>query len=171
MIYHGSCISGLRTIKANSKSHSYGKMVAYFSEDRCYALVCCRSRDENYVTMGVAADGRQHYIEYFPNQLDTLYKGRQGYIYILDSTDGMTRGKGHSWESECDVPVSQCESVADVYGEILREEALGNIVIHRYSEVDPAEQKSYANYIRDHLADEGEKMEKFYAIHFSSLWD
>ena len=46
MIYHGSCISGLHTIKANSKSHSTGNFVAYFSEDRCYALVCCRSRDE-----------------------------------------------------------------------------------------------------------------------------
>lgn len=171
MIYHGSCISGLHTIKANSKSHSTGKMVAYFSEDRCYALVCCRSRAENYVTMGVGADGRKHYIEYFPNQLETLYKGRPGYIYVLDSTDGMTRGKGHSWESEYDVPVSQCESIADVYSEILREESLGNLVIHRYSEVDPAKQKNYANYIRDHLTDEGEEMAKFYSLHFSPLWD
>ena len=39
MIYHGSCISGLHTIKANSKSHSTDNFVAYFSEDRCYALV------------------------------------------------------------------------------------------------------------------------------------
>lgn len=171
MIYHGSCIPGLHAIKANSKSHSTGKLVAYFSEDRCYALVCCRSRAENYVTMGVAGDGRQHYIEYFPNQLETLYKGRQGYVYMLDSTDGMTRGKGHSWESACDVPVSQCERIDDVYSEILREEALGTLVIHRYSELDPAKQKSYANYIRDHLTDEGEDMAKFYRLHFSSLWD
>ena len=122
MIYHGSCIPGLHTIKANSKSHSTGKLVAYFSEDRCYALVCCRSMSENYVTMGVGADGRQHYLERFPNQLETLYQGRQGYIYSLDAADGMTRGKGHSWESDRDVPVSQCESIADVYREILREE-------------------------------------------------
>lgn len=171
MIYHGSCIPGLHSIKANSKSHSTGKLVAYFSEDRCYALVCCRSRTENYVMMGVAGDGKQHYIERFPNQLETLYKGRTGYIYFLDSTDGMTRGKGHSWESACDVPVSQCERIDDVYSEILREEALGNLVIHRYSELDPAKQKSYANYIRDHLTDEGEDMAKFYRLHFSSLWD
>ena len=117
MIYHGSCISGLHTIKANSKSHSTGNFVAYFSEDRCYALVCCRSRDENFVTMGVGADGKQHYIERFPNQLEALYKGRQGYIYLLDSTDGLTHGKGHSWESKHDVPISQCESIADVYRE------------------------------------------------------
>lgn len=83
----------------------------------------------------------------------------------------MTRGKGHSWESEYDVPVSQCESIADVYSEILREESLGNLVIHRYSEVDPAKQKNYANYIRDHLTDEGEEMAKFYSLHFSPLWD
>lgn len=171
MLYHGSCIPGLRVIKANSKSHSTGKLVAYFSEDRCYALVCCRSMTENYVTMGVAADDKQHYIEYFPNQLETLYKGRQGYIYSLAFTDGMTRGKRHAWECEHDVPVSQCECIADVYSEILREEALGHVVIHRYSEVAPAKQKDYANYIRDHLADEGADMENFYRLHFSSLWD
>ena len=55
MIYHGSCISGLHTIKANSKSHSTGRLVAYFSEDRCYALVCCRIKAENFVTMGVGS--------------------------------------------------------------------------------------------------------------------
>lgn len=171
MIYHGSCIPGLRTIRANSKSHSTGKNVAYFSEDRCYALVCCRSKAENYVTMGVGADGRQHYYERFPDQLETLYKGRQGYIYSLASADGLTRGKGHSWESEQDVPVSQCERIADIYSEILKEEALGNIIIHRYAEIDPAEQKKHANYFRDHLADEGDEMAKFYCTHFSSLWD
>ena len=142
MIYHGSCISGLHTIKANSKSHSTGRLVAYFSEDRCYALVCCRIKAENFVTMGVGADGRQHYFERFPNQLESLHKGRQGYIYLLDSTDGLTHGKGHSWESEHDVPVSQCESIAE-----------------------------HANYIRDHITDEGDEMAKFYRTHFSALWD
>ena len=83
----------------------------------------------------------------------------------------MTRGKSHAWACEHDVPVSQCECIADVYSEILREEALGNVVIHRYSEVDPEKQQRYANYIRDHLADEGADMEKFYRLHFSSLWD
>lgn len=171
MLYHGSCIPGLRMIRANSKSHSTGKPVAYFSEDRCYALVCCRTRGENFVTMGVGADGRQHYLERFPDQLETLYKGRQGYSYVLDSADGMTRGKGHSWESERDVPISQCEHIADVYSEILREEVQGNLVIHRYAELDPAKQKETANYIRDHLTDEGEEMAEFYRLHFSSLWD
>ena len=49
MFYHGTAIPGLDTIKANAKSHATGMPVAYFTEDRCYALVCCRSRNENFV--------------------------------------------------------------------------------------------------------------------------
>lgn len=141
MLYHGTIISGQNTIKAISKSHSTGKSVAYFTEDRCCALICCRSKTENFVTMGVRADGKQHYFERFPNQLEILYKEKQGYVYLLESSDGVTHMKGHTRESEYDVPVVQCEVVMDIYDEILREESQGNIVIHRYSEIDQSEQK------------------------------
>lgn len=171
MLYHGTHIPGLNTIKANSESHSTGKPVAYFSEDRCYALVCCRRKTENFVTIGVRADGKQHYYERFPHQLETLYKGKRGYLYYLTSTDGLTPTKRHTWESENDVPVAHCEVVTDVYSEILGEEAKGNLVIHRYSEIDPSEQKMHANYIRDHILDEGDEMAQFYNCHFAPLWD
>ena len=91
--------------------------------------------------MGVGADGKQHYFERFPNQLEILYKGKQGYIYYLESRDGLTHTKGHTWESESDVPVAQCEVVMDLYDEILQEETKGNIMIHRYSEIDPSSRK------------------------------
>lgn len=80
MIYHGSCISGLHTIKANSKSHSTGRLVAYFSEDRCYALVCCRIKAENFVTMGVGADGRRTILSVFQTAGIPL-QGPAGFIY------------------------------------------------------------------------------------------
>ncbi|MBR3299728.1 MAG: hypothetical protein IKI64_11115 [Clostridia bacterium] len=64
-LYHGSILGGLDTILANAKSHSGGGRVAYFTTDRVYALVCCRGRDENFVTMG-PRDGIQHYFERFP---------------------------------------------------------------------------------------------------------
>ena len=171
MLYHGTIISGQNTIKAISKSHSTGKSVAYFTEDRCYALIYCRSKTENFVAMGVRADGKQHYFERFPNQSEILYKEKQGYVYLLESSDGVTHTQGHTWESEYDVPVVQCEVVMDIYDEILREESQGNIVIHRYSEIEPSEQKMYANYIKDHILDEGKEMAQFYYSHFSSLWD
>ena len=171
MLYHGTIIGGLKVIKANSKSHTSGKLVAYFTEDKCYALVCCRSRSENFVTMSLNKDGKQHYYERFPNQLETLYSGKQGYLYLPDNLDGLKNTQAHTWESEKDVPVSRCEGIPDVYTEILKEERNGDIVIHRYSEIDPAEQKMHANYIKAHIDDEGKEMEQFYLSHFSSLWD
>ncbi|MBD5534750.1 MAG: hypothetical protein HDQ99_03615 [Lachnospiraceae bacterium] len=171
MLYHGTTIGGLNIIKANAKSHTSEKAVAYFTEDRCYALVCCRTRDENFVTMGLRSDGKQHYFERFPDQLKILYGGKRGYIYTIAEADGLINAKGHTWESETDVPVHRCEIVDDVYAEILKEEQAGNIVIHRYLEIDPIEQQQHANYIKEHINNQGGEMREFYLTHFSSLWD
>lgn len=170
MLYHGTIIGGLDHIKANSKSHTTGKPAACFTEDRCYALVCCRSREENFVTMGLREDGKQHYYERFPDQLKVLYKGRRGYLYLAGPSAVLANTRGHTWESAADVPVSGCEVIEDVYAEILNEEARGNLVIHRYGDIDPAEQQMHADYIKAHLGDEGEAMGRFYQKHFSSLW-
>ena len=171
MLYHGTIIGGLDVIKANSKSHTTGKPVAYFTQDRGYALVCCRSQNENFVTMGIREDGRQHYFERFPDQLRTLYKGRCGYIYTPKGSGTLRHTTGHTWESETDVPVGREEKIPDVYEEILAEEQAGRIVIHRYDQIDPAEQKMHVDYIKAHLKDESPEMQKFFTKHFAALWD
>ena len=173
MLYHGSVIPELEYIKANAASHSRDKKVAYFTEDKVYALVCCRKREENFVTMGLREDGKQHYFERFPNQLEVMYKHKTGYLYVLTENHNLVHTKGNTWESDNDVRVEYCEVVPDVYEAILEEERLGNIVIHRYAEIDPAEQKLHANYIRDHLDDgtNAKEQKEFLIRHFSSLWD
>ena len=171
MLYHGSIEGNIREVWARSKSHSSGKMVAYFTSDRVYALVCCRKRTENFVTMGLR-NGRQHYFERFPRQLQTLYAGREGYLYTPLSEKGLSCTKGHTWESAVDVPVRLHEHVLDLYSEIIKEEKAGNVVIHRYEETDPEELKENANYIRDHLNDPiYAEYRDFLYEHFSLLWD
>lgn len=114
----------------------------------------------------------QHYFERFPNQLKTLYQGREGFLYQPLSAEGLKNTKGHTWESAVDVPVVQRERIQDVYAEILREEELGRVIIHRYDEIDPQEQKLHANYIRDHLSDEVYSMcRDFLCRNFSPLWN
>ena len=44
------------------------------------------------------------------------------------------------------------------------------MIFHRYSEIDPAEQKMHADYIREHADADGEEMRRFYIAHFSSMW-
>ena len=71
-----------------------------------------------------------------------------------------------------DVPVVLLEHVPNVYAEILAEEATGHVIVHRYAEIDPAEQKMHANYIRDHLDDPFcAAYREFLYQHFSPLWD
>ena len=62
MLYHGSTIKDLKVIKANAYSHTLNKNVAYFTDDRVYALICCRKPEENFVTMGLR-EGKQHFSE------------------------------------------------------------------------------------------------------------
>lgn len=171
MLYHGTILKDLKEIKANAHSHTSNKNVAYFTEDRAYALICCRKRDENFVTMGLR-EGKQHYFERFPNQLEVLYKGKTGFLYKLNNNKNLLHTTMHTWESEADVEVNQCEVIEDLYQEILKEEAQGNVIIHRYAEIDPVEQKMHANYIRDHINDENNtKYREFLIKHFSMLWD
>lgn len=170
-LYHGSVIKELDIILANAKSHADGSKVAYFTSDRVYALVCCRGREENFVTMGFK-DGVQHYYERFPDQLKIMYEGREGFLYRPVSNAGLTNISGHTWESHADVPVSMHEHIPDIYAEILREEAEGNVIVHRYGEIDPDEQKLHANYVRDHIDDPMfAEYRNFLFCHFSSLWD
>ena len=171
MLYHGSVIKDLKVIKANAHSHSLHKNAAYFTEDRVYALVCCRSREENFVTMGLR-EGKQHYFERFPNQLAIIYKNKKGYIYKLHTNKGLINTNGHTWESNEDIEFDSVEIIEDVYEEILKEEALGNVVIHRYDEIDINEQKMHANYCKEHLDDDAFKEYRSFLIqHFSKLWD
>lgn len=172
VFYHGSVIGELDVILANAKSHTDGNMVAYFTTDRVYALVCCRSRQENFVTMGPDQNGIQHYLELFPDQLKTMYEGKEGFLYRPVSTAALKKTKGHTWESPVNVPVMLAEHIPNVYAEILREEAAGSVIIHRYAEIDPAKRKMHANYIRDHLDDPlYVEYRKFLVQHFSLLWD
>ncbi|MBR3841537.1 MAG: hypothetical protein IKM20_10405 [Erysipelotrichales bacterium] len=171
MLYHGSIMKDLKVIQANANSHTFKKKVAYFTEDRVYALVCCRSREENFVTMGLR-NGKQHYFERFPNQLEVLYKNKKGYLYILNDCRNLVNSTSHTWESDSDVVPDICEEIDDVYEEILKEEKLGNVVIHRYDEIDMEEQQMHANYCKEHINDEIYKEYRDFLIkHFSPLWD
>ena len=172
MLYHGSCLGGLSVIAANAKSHSTGKNVAYFTELRAYALICCRLPSENFVTAGTNGAGIVHYFERFPDQLRVMYGGRTGYIYSVAPTDGLSPSKPFAYESERDLPVASCEAIPDVLSALRSEEAVGTLVVHRYDEIDPLEQREQANYLRDHLHESlYDGYRDFLIRHFSPLWD
>lgn len=169
-LYHGTTIPNLKYIKANSRSHTQNIPVAYFSSDRVYALICCRTPEENFVTAGIREDGKLHYFERFPDQLRKMYGNKSGYLYSINASDSLLNTNAHTYESKQDVAVDGVEDIPDVYAQIIDEENAGNLVVHRYNEIDPAEQKAMANHIRDSMEDKP-IMEPFYRKYFGLLWD
>ena len=94
------------------------------------------------------------------------------FLYRPISVEDLRNTRGHTWESHVDVPVLLYEHIQNVYHEICKEEAEGNIIIHRYSEIDPSEQKLHANYVRDHIDDPAfVEYREFLIRYFSMLWD
>ena len=117
-------------------------------------------------------DGVQHYFERFPDQLRVIYGGKEGFIYRPVSAGTLEHTRDHTWESHEDVPVVLHEHVPDVYTAILEEEKAGNVVIHRYDEIDPAEQKDHANHLRDYALNNPQLTYRDFLIeHFSKLWE
>ncbi|MBQ2202733.1 MAG: hypothetical protein II412_09165 [Clostridia bacterium] len=174
LLYHGSYLGGLSVIAANSRSHTTGKPVAYFTESRAYALVCCRPPEENFVTAGIRQDGKLHYFERFPNQLKVMYDGKVGYLYTVRLTNGMTpASKPQAYESSTDVPVLSCERIENVYEALLEEMRCGTMILHRYEDIDPAEQKEMAVYIRESFLNDpmSEPYRAFWIEHFRDWWD
>ena len=174
MLYHGSYLGGLNVIAANSRSHTTGRPVAYFTESRAYALVCCRPPEENFVTAGIGKDGRLHYFERFPDQLNVMYAGKTGYLYTVERGGSMApASKPQAYESETDVPVLSCERVENVYAALLEELQKGTMILHRYEDIDPEEQKQNAIDIRDSLLIDpiSKRYRAFLIEHFQDLWE
>lgn len=170
ILYHGTSIANIDNIKANSKSHKTGMNVAYFTSSRVYALICCRIPSENFVTVGLREDGKLHYFERFPLQLETLYKNKKGFLYKVKDTSNFIHTSGFTYESIKDVRIDEVEIVDDVYEQIIEEINAGNLVMHTYDSIDKKEQEMMAEHIRevDMKDPRQEATWPFYQLHFSA---
>lgn len=168
ILYHGSANGSYEYIKANSKSHQTGKNVAYFTASKAYALICCRLPEENFVTAGVREDGKLHYIERFPKQLEIIYKNKKGYLYKTEDVSQFNNTRGFTYESENDIHYDEIEIINDVYEQILQEIDKGNLIFHSYESVSKEEQEMMAEHIREVAMKDPQKaiMFPFFQLHF-----
>ena len=86
---------------------------------------------------GFTEEGIQRLDEYYPNALESTYKGVSGYIYSAEEiTDsGFQVQIPDAAASSLPVPVTGVEFVPDAYEAILQAEKDGLIVIRRYEEM------------------------------------
>ncbi len=156
-LYHGTSAPGIQSLKARSTRWDNGKNALYLTSNRAYALFyiwdCARFGDYKFVTCGVR-DGVVFYEEQFPNQLQTLYAGNHGYLYICEKDDRFERveNREQMFVSPQDAPVLSVEEIDDAYAEILRLEEQGQVRIKRFLEQSGEEQARLTEMIAEYIA-------------------
>ena len=152
MYYHASRTPGIRQLEPRISNHNIP--LIYFSKKRENVLVylsnavekCCKEKGFAYDgtwskwgPYGFEKDGRLRFEEYYPNALESTYRGVSGYVYeaaeVMDS--GFALQIPDAVTSEIPVDVTGVEFVADAYEELLRAEREGRITILRYEDLSP----------------------------------
>lgn len=124
-LYHGTTVPNLDRLKACSCDRD-GNPILYLTDNPVYSLFYIRDREIDFVTCGVGRDGKVHYDEKFPNQLELMYKGKSGYLYETDIPAELTRVPG-IWLCREDANVMGMEYIPDVYDAIRDEIQNGNV--------------------------------------------
>lgn len=123
--------------------------------------------------------GVVHYEEMFPDQLKAFYEGVSGYLYFVEQTSEMERmPESHEdmFFSKKPVPVGEVVFVEDVYRELLRYEAEGSLVMHRFTEAAEEEQERRIQHMvtgieRDGLINSDSEKARFIRKYFKQAWE
>ena len=150
MYYHASSVKDLKVLKPNVSNH--GKSWVYFSVKRENILVYLCNAVERHIkdkynrplskytkwaSYGITSDGRVRIEEYYPNATIETFKGVSGYIYsVNDLTEAKPlRGIQDVFVTQDEVKIDGCEYIEDAYGELLKAEQEGKIVIERFEDI------------------------------------
>ena len=150
MYYHASLIGGLTRLEPRISNH--GVPLVYLSKKRENVLVYLSNAIERFCKdtgfqyngqwhkwgpYGFGEDGRIRLEEYYPDALESTYRGVSGYIYCIENIidSGYELNIPEAATSAVAVTVIGAEYVPDAYEAILEAEKKGLIVITRFDEL------------------------------------
>lgn len=185
MYYHASQTAGISQLEPRISNHNIP--LIYFSGKRENVLVYLSNAVEKYCKehdfvydgnwskwgpYGFEKDGRLRIEEYYPNALESTYKGVSGYIYSVSDVEdsGFALRIPDAVTSEVPVKVSGVEFVSDAYEEILKAERDGLIVITRYGELTAQKREWIIKTIRQEYEDAKEHPEYGFFLRENFPW-
>lgn len=180
-VYHGSAVPGIERLKARSVLHGTDRRIVYLTDNIPYALFYIwdagiTGYGGKHVT-GWVKDGVAYYEEQFPGQLAEFYRGASGYLYYAPRTAemGTVENRESMFYSVGDTPV-QARRIPDVYEELLRYEASGELVVLRFEERTPERREALVELIAQDIAEAGvyegdEAQRAFMKKYFSQAWE
>lgn len=131
---------------------------------------------QNYeYTYGYTREGQIYLEEYFPDALETLYRGKSASLYLCDPGNVSTTRIPNEVICDSAVPVIQETRIPDVCEALLEQERLGTLVIHRYNELSAGKldwiRRVEADTIRKmNLLGTDGPMAEYYRRHYPESW-
>ena len=88
---------------------------------------------QNYeYTYGYTKEGQIYLDEYFPNELEILYRGKGASLYLCAPTSTESTKIPNEAVSEEAIPIIQEIHIPDAMEALLEQERLGNLITHKY---------------------------------------
>ena len=135
--YHGTTVGGLTELKPfTSENTNLKEPVVYLTTSKQLALHYIKDRQES-PSLKINENGRLIYQELFAGALETLYKGKSGYIYhcVGDYEINNDVGVITTATSNRPVPIKDYEYIEDVYARIMEYEKYGMFHREKYEEL------------------------------------
>lgn len=172
--YHCSPTHGLNVLEPGMP-RSFDKPAGVYLTTLLPMALMYGVRNFEY-TYGYTREGQIYYEEYFPDALETLYRGKSASLYICAPKEAAATAIPNEAVSPEAVAVLEEIVIGDVCEALLEQERLGTLVIHRYHELTAR----MLQWIRQAEAEEirkrdlvrlGGPMAEYMRKHYPESWD
>lgn len=171
--YHCSPTAGL-TVLEPRKPESFEKPARVYMTTLLPMALMYSVQNYEY-TYGYTKDGQIYLDEYFPNELEILYRGKSASLYICDPESTETTRIPNEALSEKAVPIIEEIHIPDAMEALLEQERLGNLTINRYNSLSEKALawilKTQAEIIeKNDLIHTPGPMADYYRTHYPDSW-
>lgn len=171
--YHGSPVQGLKKLEPGKPAH-FDKPARVYMTTLLPMALLYGVRNYEY-TYGFS-DGQIHFDEYFPNELEILYRGKSASLYICrPETAQPGRIPNEMVSGEC-VEIVEEIRIPDVCEALLEQERQGMLIIRRYGEL-PERMLAWVRKVeaegirRANLHKTPGPMADYYRTHYPDSWE
>lgn len=130
--YHCSPVGGIKLLEPR-KPRSFDKPAQVYMTTLLPMALLYGVQNLEY-TYGYTKEKEIYFEEYFPNELEVLYKGKSASLYICQPDSVEDTKIPNEAVSDCPVCILREIQIPDVYEALMEQERLGALKIYRYAE-------------------------------------
>lgn len=153
ILYHGSNTEGIETLIPFASNHD--RPYVYFTHSEILAAIYAHNpmtRPNGFFTYWWDKDGILCYDEYFENQLEEMYSGQKGFVYVCEGKWPQLEKMPWVYLSEKPVKVKDYIEIPNLYHRLLGYEREGLLRVRRWSEASLKQREIWENVVKRSLA-------------------